>query len=226
MRTAGWKYRQRVKELLGDCLDSSEITTIQALLMMAQSLFALGDERSAAWLYAGIAFRMLIDLGIHADTSAQQSVRGLSDEDLEIRRRVFWAAFVVDKMQSLYQGRPVSLQESDSRVPITFLDTYEEYEHWMPFAYDRTVQETYPGSPAYSVSTFTGLCQLSAIMNSILNHIYAEATFDKAPEELSELQKTLDSRLRAWHDKLPIHLKLEPSKPPTVTPPPHVLSLM
>lgn len=93
VRTAGWKYRQRVKELLGAALDSSDITTIQALLIMAQSLFALGDERSAAWLYAGIAFRMLIDLGIHADSSALQATRILCDEDLEIRRRVFWAAF-------------------------------------------------------------------------------------------------------------------------------------
>jgi hypothetical protein len=93
VRTAGWQYRQRLKDLLGAALDSSEITTIQALLVMAQSLFALGDERSAAWLYAGIAFRMLVDLGIHADTPALQGMRQLSDEDLEIRRRVFWGAF-------------------------------------------------------------------------------------------------------------------------------------
>lgn len=53
VRTAGWIFRQRVKELLGSALDRSEITTIQALLVMTSSLFALGDERSAAWLYAG-----------------------------------------------------------------------------------------------------------------------------------------------------------------------------
>lgn len=93
VRTAGYQYRMRVKELLGNALDSSNITTIQALLMMAQSLFALGDERSAAWLYAGIAFRMLIDLGMHADTLALQNTRRSSDEDIEIRRRVFWGAF-------------------------------------------------------------------------------------------------------------------------------------
>lgn len=93
VRTAGYQYRMRVKELLGSALDSSHITTIQALLMMAQSLFALGDERSAAWLYAGIAFRMLIDLGMHADTLALQSVKRPSDEDIEVRRRVFWGAF-------------------------------------------------------------------------------------------------------------------------------------
>jgi hypothetical protein len=93
VRTAGWKYRQRVKELLGNALDSSEITTIQALLVMTNSLFALGDERSAAWLYAGLAFRMIIDLGMHVDAPILSSMRKLSDEDLEIRRRVFWGAF-------------------------------------------------------------------------------------------------------------------------------------
>lgn len=92
-RTAGWKYRQRVKELLGASLDRSEITTIQALLIMANSLFALGNERSAAWLYSGIAFRMLIDLGMHSERSTLTGIHGLTDEDIELRRRVFWGAF-------------------------------------------------------------------------------------------------------------------------------------
>lgn len=90
VRTAGWKFRERVRQLLGSALDRSDITTIQALLIMTNSLFALGDERSAAWLYAGLAFRMIIDLGMHVDVT---DPRRLSDEDIEIRRRVFWGAF-------------------------------------------------------------------------------------------------------------------------------------
>jgi hypothetical protein len=90
VRTAGWSYRQRVRELLGSSLDKSDVTTIQALLQMTNSLFALGDERSAAWLYSGLAFRMLIDMGLHVDA---KSTRRFTDEDLEIRRRVFWGAF-------------------------------------------------------------------------------------------------------------------------------------
>jgi hypothetical protein len=90
VRTAGWQYRERVRELLGSSLDRGDITTIQALLQMTNSLFALGDERSAAWLYSGLAFRMLIDLGMHVDLT---STGRFSDEDLEIRRRVFWGAF-------------------------------------------------------------------------------------------------------------------------------------
>lgn len=90
VRTAGWKYRERVRELLGGSLDRSDVTTIQALLQMTNSLFALGDERSAAWLYSGLAFRMLVDLGMHVDVTNKHP---FSDEDLEIRRRVFWGAF-------------------------------------------------------------------------------------------------------------------------------------
>ncbi|CAK7237337.1 hypothetical protein SBRCBS47491_009941 [Sporothrix bragantina] len=133
VRTAGWLFRERVRQLLGSALDRSDITTIQALLVMTSSLFALGDERSAAWLYAGTAFRMIIDLGMHVDGLGKTS--GLSKEDVEIRRRVFWGAFVVDKIQSLYQGRPVSLQEIETSVPLAFHDEYEELENWQPFAY-------------------------------------------------------------------------------------------
>jgi hypothetical protein len=93
VRTAGWRFRERIRELLVTSLERSEVTTIQALLIMTNSLFALGDERSAAWLYAGLAFRMIIDMGIHVDVTDVATARNYSDEDLEIRRRVFWAAF-------------------------------------------------------------------------------------------------------------------------------------
>ncbi|KAJ5658366.1 uncharacterized protein N7484_002015 [Penicillium longicatenatum] len=223
VRTAGWRFRLRVKELLGSALDRSEITTIQALLVMTSSLFALGDERSAAWLYAGTAFRMIIDLGMHVDATMLSNIRRLSDEDIEIRRRVFWGAFVVDKIQSLYQGRPASLQDFDTKVSITFLDQYEELEHWQPFAY--TNVQSYPGSPAYSVSTFTELCKLSLILNGILNKVYSERSSNRSPQELITTLNALNEQLKDWHDALPEHLRF--GIPTTqVTPPPHVLSLL
>jgi hypothetical protein len=93
LKAVGVPFRQRVRELLGCALDRSEITTIQALLVMTNSLFALGDERSAAWTYAGIAFRMLVDLGLHVDDQLSTTVSKLTEEDFEIRRRLFWGAF-------------------------------------------------------------------------------------------------------------------------------------
>jgi hypothetical protein len=63
VRTAGWQFRDRVRDLLGRALDYSNITTIQALLLM------------------------------HVDVTSRSNMRHLSDEDIEVRRRVFWAAF-------------------------------------------------------------------------------------------------------------------------------------
>jgi hypothetical protein len=223
VRTAGWTFRMRVKELLGSALDRSEITTIQALLVMTSSLFALGDERSAAWLYAGTAFRMIIDLGLHVDATMLINMRQLSDEDLEIRRRVFWGAFVVDKVQALYQGRPASLQDFDTKVSLSFLDHYEELEHWQPFAYSDA--QPYPGSPAYSVSTFTELCKLSLILNGILNKVYSERSSNRTPQELMTTLSSLDAQLRNWQQGLPRHLQFSNSTIQT-TPPPHVISLL
>jgi len=133
---------------------------------------------------------------------------------------------VVDKIQSLYQGRPVSLQESNTRVPICFLDTYEELEAWRPFAYPGTPDSAFTGSPAYSVSTFTALCKLSVIMSDILSCIYAERSFDQDPSELSKTLESLHSRLGQWKEQLPPHLNFDTSQPLAPMPPPNVMSLM
>lgn len=222
VRTAGWRFRQRVRTLLGEALDRSDITTIQALLVMTNSLFALGDERSAAWLYSGLAFRMITDLGVHVDLS---KLKRCSDEDLEIRRRVFWGAFVVDKIQSLYQGRPVSLKESDALVPIKFLDVYEELEPWKPFAYSESRSDFEP-SPAYSTSTFASLCRLSIVMSDILSTIYTERSSDQSSSKLAGERINLQKKLKDWDDALPSYLRIDSNKLyRRQFPPPHVFSL-
>lgn len=90
INTAGWSFRQRFTEILRDKFDQSRITSIQALLIMSSSLFSRCDERSVSWLYAGNAFNMLIDMGIHVRRGMSRS---MSPEELEVRRRVFWGAF-------------------------------------------------------------------------------------------------------------------------------------
>jgi len=87
--TAGWRFRQRFTELLRDSFDKSDITTLQALLIMSNSLFSRCDERSLSWLYAGNAFNMIIDLGLHILPSSNK----MSAEELEIRKRVLWGAY-------------------------------------------------------------------------------------------------------------------------------------
>lgn len=131
----------------------------------------------------------------------------------------------MDKIQSLYQGRPVSLKKSDALVPIKFLDVYEELEHWMPFAYSESVSD-YEGSPAYSTSTFASLCKLSLVMSDILSSMYTERSSDQSPSKLAGERTNLHKKLRDWDDALPSHLRIDTAKLRNRQfPPPHVFSL-
>lgn len=75
---------------------------------------------------------------------------------------------MVDKIISLYQGRPVSFDEEQLHVPHRFLDMYEEQELWTPYAFPNVLR--YPGAPARAISTFTAFCSLAVIMVSTLKN--------------------------------------------------------
>jgi hypothetical protein len=94
-KTAGNRFLRRVKELMGQALEQSSIPTIQAMLLLSSSLFALGHQ-SAAWLYSGIAIRMIFDMGLHYNVVDA----ALAPNEIEIRRRVVWAAFGKSYLES------------------------------------------------------------------------------------------------------------------------------
>lgn len=87
------KFHTRFKNLLREEFDESCMTKIQALLVMSSALAGAGEEKNSAWVYSGIAFRMLFDLGLHTAALHLPSAQQTSVEDLEIRRRLFWSAF-------------------------------------------------------------------------------------------------------------------------------------
>lgn len=116
------------------------------------------------------------------------------------------------------------MKESDTLVPIKFLDTFEEFEPWTPLAYSAQPSVAYPGSPSYTVSTFRYLCKLSTILSDILSTIYTERSFNNTPGELLAKLEAINSRLTKWYHALPEHLHSNVMEP-SLTPPPHVLNL-
>lgn len=222
------KSLQRFKELLRERFDRSTATTAQALLVMTASLSALEKGRSVAWLYSGMAYRMIVDLGLHTSKPYSSGSKQASEEDVEIQRRLFWSAFseiqrpqfligrptangrtVIDKLQSFYHGRPASIQEADISVPFTLRDHHDELEQWAPMEPSRVIPGSY--SPAYCVSNFSRLCRLSLIMNNILNDIYREKKKFEDPVVLSKSLARLNRDLDEWHTTVPLHLRFSPA---------------
>ncbi|KAI1612428.1 fungal-specific transcription factor domain-containing protein [Exophiala viscosa] len=205
--TAGRAFFRRCDELLAEdtLLIHPTVPTVIGLLLLGSSYNAKG-ETSKGWLYTGYALRMIYDLGLHLDPKETVD----SPEQVEIRRRVFWGAFVSDKLQSLYLGRPAAINLRDSHVSRDFLDTLEEQELHVPY-----IDPKYPNppnpqfatpTPAYSVSTFQQLCLLSRIMAKIINTFYVVGA---SPRNGQARLQIVDKALQAWRTQLPPKLEFE-----------------
>ena len=92
------------------------IPTIQTLLLLSAQECSLGNT-TQAWTYSGIAFRLIDHLGICVDAQRYPGSLPLSDEDLEIRHRIFWSCYFWDKLISLYLGRSPSIQQTSISPP-------------------------------------------------------------------------------------------------------------
>lgn len=104
-RQIGDMLISRARLLLGTEIHRpSSIPTVQALLQLSARDLAFGSI-SQAWLYSGMAFRMVSDLGLHQSNAKMVELGHLSSEDLEIRRRLFWSCYFWDKYEiaQLYQ---------------------------------------------------------------------------------------------------------------------------
>ncbi|CAK7228165.1 hypothetical protein SBRCBS47491_006811 [Sporothrix bragantina] len=183
--TTGQDFFRRCEEIItrDAVLSQSRIPTIVGLLLLGSTYNARGLT-SKGWLYTGYALRMVFDLGLHIETERSENHNPLTPgevEDVEIRRRVFWGAFICEKLQSVYLGRPATIQLRDAHVSRDFLDTFEELEPWAPYVdpqshTDATSMAAAGGrwnnAVTHSVSVFQQLCLLAKIMTNIINKIY------------------------------------------------------
>ncbi|KAJ5556677.1 hypothetical protein N7494_000592 [Penicillium frequentans] len=217
----GQRFFARCDELLlhEGLIIQSSIPTVIALVMLGSTFIASGMT-SKGWLYTGYAIRMIYDLGLYLEPPTKANKFNI--EEIEIRRRVFWGAFVCEKLQSLYLGRPPAIRLQDVRVSHELLDTFEELEPWHPH-HDCDPPEAHSTSSplplAHSVTVFQQLCLLSQVMTQIIDRIYgAGATASTTFHEV----RPLEDALTAWYSNLPVHLIYEPWTRAPLGPPPMV----
>jgi Fungal specific transcription factor domain/Fungal Zn(2)-Cys(6) binuclear cluster domain len=206
--SAGRRFFERCDQLLMEqsLLSFSSIPTIIGLLLLGSTFNARGFT-SKGWLYLGYALRMVLDLGLHVD----RKITLENAEEVEIRRRVFWGAFICEKLQSLYLGRPVAIQPRDAHVSRDFMDTFEELELWVPYIDPKAAEYSswnlQVPAPMYSLSTFQQLCNLAIIMTKIMNQVYVSGGTVKNSGVRLE---ALDTQLSNWYRHLPPQLVFEP----------------
>lgn len=88
------------------------LETIQARL--GQCLYLLSSSRAnECWYAFGTALQLIAALGLHRRCYAKMSKIGSTYLEQELRKRIFWSAYTLDKYLSIMFGRPRLLHDED-----------------------------------------------------------------------------------------------------------------
>ncbi|ODM17390.1 hypothetical protein SI65_07065 [Aspergillus cristatus] len=104
----GLTFYQFASKLLPDIIATTSVRSVQACLLIGTYLLPL-DTSGLCYTYFGLALKMAIQNGMHRRYQGE----GLSRRMVEVRNRVFWTAYTIEKRVSILHGRPVSLSDSD-----------------------------------------------------------------------------------------------------------------
>ncbi|KAI8148344.1 fungal-specific transcription factor domain-containing protein [Fennellomyces sp. T-0311] len=193
----GHIFYNRARRLVDDFLDVPRVSTVIALLYMASyNNNEEGDSRvrsSRAWMYSGMAVRMCLELGLHTTNYSSQ----MSQFDIELRKRVLWTCFVMDKLESCMTERPWMLRARD--IALDFPTPLPEDD-----AQERSVLEG-----------FGQLCRLMILMERVI-HFFAYDTKNRSMWTMNEENQTLGllEEVSQWRDNLPESLQWSPPNDP------------
>lgn len=237
----GHMFGKLARDLVFDEINRgvSSIPTIQSLLLLSAQECGFGNS-TQAWSYSGLALRLMDHMGILVDGHRYPGSVRLSDEDVEIRHRLYWSCYIWDKMISLYLGRSPSMQHTNaSPAPVmrkflpcsvqwtkltwNSVDDSAENDLWTPFGAAQSDDWKYPPTTSHSASCFTSMCQLSLIFNDILVHMY-DPLMQNTHDEMQECLHTQEAALQQWWDQLPHFLRIDPLALPHLAPPAHIVT--
>jgi hypothetical protein len=148
--------------------------------------------------------RTSIDLGMHREAHYLT----LTPYQAELRRRLFWSVYMLDRVIAISLGRPVNLsdQDIDVKLPLDVNDTVTDNEHIASLLAKAHSEEqpTTRTKPTTTLTMWTELLKLKRIESQIQCHIYR---VDRSIESLCPEVAPLLKRLEEWKTctpKLPV----------------------
>ncbi|OQU97842.1 Fungal specific transcription factor domain-containing protein [Cladophialophora immunda] len=109
----GWGFFEAARRC--HRLIKSTYTLDDAIITLLMSIYLLGASMpSPCWVMTGTTSRIVQDLGLHKRPSPHQ----LFNVEIESRNRLFWGAYMVDRIVALTFGRPVLLLDEDCDVDL------------------------------------------------------------------------------------------------------------
>lgn len=199
------RFFNRAKALVfSGLLQAGSIDLVQALLLMGQYLHG-SLELNSCWTVVGLANRMAQGLGLHLDAA------GFTNDviEQEIRKRVWWGCFVIDRVLAMKVGRPPTIHDGPgikAGMPLPVDDEYLVSDNKNPIQ---------PAGVPSKLEFLNQLIKQCRLFERILETFYSGGAGDSLRQRSSDLPKLLafsthmDGDLSAWEQQLPAHLRFD-----------------
>lgn len=92
---------------------------MQALLLLALYLLRTPGNvgNLGGWHIVGLAVRNAVELGLHRNIQ-RVGAKSYSPYEMEVRKRIFWSAYMLDRTMSLTLGRPFAVADHEIDVRV------------------------------------------------------------------------------------------------------------
>ncbi|KAF1803215.1 fungal-specific transcription factor domain-containing protein [Mucor lusitanicus] len=208
--------KNKAHKLMSIVYKRSMISTVQALMLL--SMFVghgeNDDEDTSHWFITGMAIRMAQDLGLHRDCSKWL----IPDYEIELRKRIWYGAYLMDRWVAAELGRPISIidNEFDAELPTPYELNYTsssaqaEKSEFTPILILEAEEALRENKPVYS--SFVYLVTLSQIAGQVLVGLHSTRAKQNRHNSL-DLVNILERNLNIWKASLPRELQVDLSNP-------------
>ncbi|KAL4730673.1 Rac GTPase-activating protein BCR/ABR [Fusarium chlamydosporum] len=187
-------------DIIQECLCSESVESVQILVLLG--LYSLFDPiATSAYFIVGIAARQAMVIGL---TRPDEQPRTAAET--ELRHRLYWSIFVLDRMMASSQGLPAALTDEHANVPLPGL-TVEEFASPDRATYARNLQ------------TSRHVIQLRQLEYRILDAVHLQRNTETSrlyPADKRAILNSLRAEIEDWYssgclmspmeaDNLPIH---------------------
>lgn len=143
----------------------------------------------------GLAIRFAIDLGMHR--KPYSPVKSLLKR--EMKKRIFWSAYILDRNISVSLGRPFCIQDREINVDLPLQLTDQQLlEGSVP-------EETFAPS-IYDMSTFRHIIRLRQIHSKILRKFYPVNASEHDGVQFQESRDQIRAELENWMVSTPRYM--------------------
>ncbi|KAH8587348.1 fungal-specific transcription factor domain-containing protein [Bisporella sp. PMI_857] len=189
---------------------SKSLVEVKSSILHCQvyTILALQQHSIGAFSQAGILCAVAVSMAI------DQSLHRISDVDnhaeAQVKSRLWWTIYVLEKMLSCEMSRPTLLRAEEAETPFPSVEESDEYELYSESAHAETIvnQRRTHLRRSRTISAFHTSIGMAKIMESVSREIYSNAARQRIRQDREAGEET---RLRLWAELQDYETALENS---------------